>query len=334
MTLILTGPVFQGFKLLPPGLHLFVVSAAPTSTQNLAGGVGVRHGLLRFFSAGETVVRGWDNAHEEFARAAGDDQRAPKRRRTAIGSSDEAGPGTVVVSSASLRSLDQHLAAYPPGLDAQWKALTSFVSRATLARVVGLDAEGNAVTNAVVGSTADEEELKAAGGRQTWGKVREEDTRTELDDGDEDDVETLAFVRVDLKRSWPPGAVGQDLTRWSQDKSWLLSSVVAGQLEGGALACSSPARCPPPPRVLTYYPRPADIQELLAEFQLSFVLFTLLHNFSSLAAYKALFALVARSSTVLLPPSARPSTESPSAKALLTVSFRPLPRPRHLHIIS
>lgn len=272
--------------------------------------MGVRHGLFRFFAAGETVIEGWSNAREEFASHG--DEPASKRRRTvdAAAATDVA----AIVSPEYLKSLDKHLAAYPVGLEKDWKALSSFISPETLARVVGLSAGGNATTTAVSGSTADEEELKAAGGRQTWGKAREQDVETVLDEG-EDDVETLAFVRVDLKRSWPKGAVGEDLTRWSQDKSWLLSSAVAGQLGGGA----SLRGCEALVAELTFWVC-ADVQELLAEFQLSFVLFTLLHNFSSLAVYKALFALVARSSTILLPPSARPSPDSPSSRDLLKVS--------------
>lgn len=58
------------------------------------------------------------------------------------------------------------------------------------------------------------------------------------------------------------------------------------------------------------------MKELLAELQLSFILFTLLHNFSSLAAYKIMFSLLCRSSTLLYPvPARRPSIYSPKLLA-------------------
>lgn len=228
----LSHAVSQGFKLIPPGLHLVVFSGAPSSSDNPAttsGGIGVRHGVFRVFSTGETVVEQWDNAREEFALAS--PERAAKRRRTADGDDEQ---GTVV-SQDYLKGLEKSLAAYPAGLEKTWKPLINFVSKTTLARVIGLDERGNATADAVMGSTADEEELKAAGGRQTWGKMREKsvDVETDLDEG-EQEPELLSFVQFDLKRSWPAGAVGESLTRWSKDKGWLLSQVVNEQLSGGA----------------------------------------------------------------------------------------------------
>ncbi|KAL8293021.1 hypothetical protein RQP46_000715 [Phenoliferia psychrophenolica] len=289
---------FEGFKLIPPGLHFFIVSAAPTTkSQSSPGAFGVRHGLFRFFAShSETVVEGWGNSREEFESQG--DERAAKRRRTlAVADGAEGATAGTVISSEYLKGLDKHLAAYPAGLEKEWRALSSYITPETLARVIGLTPDGNAITSAVTGSTADEEELKAAGGRQTWGKSREANVETVLDEG-EDDVETLAFVRVDLKRSWPKGAVGEDLTRWSKDKSWLMSNIVKVQLGG-------------------------DVMQLLAEFELSFTLFTLLHNFSSLAVYKSLFALFARSSTLLLPPAKRPSPTSESSSSLLKLEILP-----------
>ena len=59
--------------------------------------------------------------------------------------------------------------------------------------------------------------------------------------------------------------------------------------------------------------------------QLSFILYTLLHNFSALSIYKSLFSLLCRSTSILLPPSARPlSTASPYASSILTLESLPL----------
>ena len=56
-----------------------------------------------------------------------------------------------------------------------------------------------------------------------------------------------------------------------------------------------------PPLSLISLTLSPDVKELLAELQLSFTLFTLLHNFSSLTSYKSHFSLLCRSSSLLLP---------------------------------
>lgn len=68
----------------------------------------------------------------------------------------------------------------------------------------------------------------------------------------------------------------------------------------------------------------ADVKQLLAEFQLSFVLFTLLHNFSSLTTYKAIVSLICRSSALARPVSDRPGPSTTASEALLTDSALPL----------
>lgn len=42
----------------------------------------------------------------------------------------------------------------------------------------------------------------------------------------------MRFVHFDLRRSWRDGAVGEELTRWARDKSWLLASVLEGVGQG------------------------------------------------------------------------------------------------------
>ena len=121
----------------------------------------------------------------------------------------------------------------------------------TLARVVGLDEQACATCDALVGSSQDEAGAVHGGpsARRTWGKAREDEpeVREVVDEDGEDgedgaaapaDSGLLEFVRFDDKRSWPEGAVGAELTRWSKDKSWQLSRVVDEQLGGGAFPLS------------------------------------------------------------------------------------------------
>ncbi|GAA5890814.1 hypothetical protein JCM5296_003429 [Sporobolomyces johnsonii] len=325
---------FAGVKLIPPGLHLFVFSAAPRpllpptssssssadpspstasggdSGASTAAALGVRHGILRFYSGRqrETIIEAWDPAREELA--APPSPSPTKRRRTVAPSSssgeEEAGEATVV-SDEYLQTLDPHLAPYPaPASDQvrRWSALSGMITRGTVVRVVGVDGKGCGRVDALMESAQEGEELGRArgeeGGRRFWGKKRDEvveevveveeevegegeGRRKEEDEGEGES--RLEFVRFDARRSWPPGAVGEELSRWSKDKSWLLSEVVRTQLGG-------------------------DPKELLAELQLSFVLCSLLHNFSSLSSYKSLFALLCRSSLLALPSSSRPPLPS------------------------
>lgn len=226
----------QGVKFVPAGLHLFVFSAAPNSTdanpEAISRGVGLRHGLFRFFGEQqEFLVEAWNNVEEELVSDA--DVPKPKRRRALLSTKSES--EQTVISPEYLKGIDSSLAPYPDTLSSQWKPLSNFVSLASLTRVVGIDERGNARVDAVMASVADEEELKSAGGRKTWGKEREADVETNLDEGDMEgfEKELLRFLDVDLKKSWPAGAVGEDLTRWSKDKSWCLSNAVATHYDGG-----------------------------------------------------------------------------------------------------
>lgn len=242
----------QGVKLIPPGLHLFVFSAAPiqgsssVAPESISSGVGVRHGLLKFFAPEQqVVVHEWDNKLEHLV-----DTTIPcKRRRRQVDESNlnssAAEAEAVVVSQDYLKGLDSELAPYSEDNQAAWTTLVSFVTPSTVARVIGFDERNEARVEAVTASVADEHELKSAGGKQTWGKARDEaERRTAVDvqdaeDEDEDEEDEmddlLHFINVDGKRSWPSGAVGEELTRWSKDKSWRLSDTVNTLLAGGEL---------------------------------------------------------------------------------------------------
>ncbi|GAA5969409.1 hypothetical protein JCM11641_008107 [Rhodosporidiobolus odoratus] len=301
---------FSGVKFLPAGLHFFVFSAAPSSTQqdnlpeSLSSGVGVRHGILRFFRKGERVAEEWDNLREELKSSDGPSLSKCRRKVETGGEKQE-----TVISEEYLKTLDKSFAPYPEDLSEQWWKLSGFITETTLARVVGLDGHSCGVVDALTGSSMDEQAAGPDGtaGRRSWGKVREPEDEPQLQeivDGEERDeasdgsAELLEFVKFDEKRSWPEGATGEDLTRWSKDKSWQLSEVVRNQLGD-------------------------EPKELVAELQLSFVLFSLLHNFSSLTVYKSLFSLICRAATLARPPTQRPSaTTLPSP--ILSVASLPL----------
>ncbi|GAA5986071.1 hypothetical protein JCM10908_006395 [Rhodotorula pacifica] len=310
-TLLWRTERFKGVKFIPPGLHLFVFSAAPSSTDEATArsdapsSVGTRHGILRFFHGNECVAEEWDNAREELKSAAGTSTKR-KRRRVVAGANDNSSEETVA-SPEYLKSLDASLAPYPQeDISKHWPALTSFISEKTLARVVGLEASGSAHVDALT-ATADDAAVQAAAAqakKQVWGKPRPEaEAETPVDvageeggDAGDDPGDLLEFVKFDEKRSWPPGAAGEELTRWSKDKSWQLSQLVGAQLDG-------------------------EVKELLGELQLSFVLFSLIHNFAALGVYRSLFALICRASVLALPPSDRPASDQLPSPLLTTPSL-------------
>lgn len=71
-------------------------------------------------------------------------------------------------------------------------------------------------------------------GRPYWGTARPQDDSNSNGNGKEtlDEEEdgrptgSLKFTDFDLKRSWPKGCNGEERTRWSVDKSWLLQDVI------------------------------------------------------------------------------------------------------------
>lgn len=194
---------------------------------------------MRFYHGNECVAEEWDNAREELKSAATSTKR--KRRRVIAGADDQS--VETVASPDYLKGLDASLAPYPQEeISKHWPALTRFVSEKTLARVIGLDASGCAHVDALT-ATADDAAVQAAAAQakqQVWGKPRPEaetepPRREEAGEEVQDDPgDLLEFVKFDEKRSWPNGAAGEALTRWSKDKSWQLSQLVEAQLGGGA----------------------------------------------------------------------------------------------------
>lgn len=147
---------------------------------------------------------------------------------------------TTVVSQDHIKSLDRALAAYPFEKLEEWKSLTSHIDTACLARVIGFDSAGDARLDSLSPSsselkTSQRPDAKPLEPKMTWGKPRpeaEDDMLPEATPAASEEV--LNFAAFDLKRSWPEGAVAEDLTKHSTDKSWLLQHVAKLQLEGGA----------------------------------------------------------------------------------------------------
>ncbi|SCV71477.1 BQ2448_3065 [Microbotryum intermedium] len=333
---------FSGVKFLPPGLHFFVFSSNPsistssndpdsgdaTPSGDPTNGLGLRSGLLRFYlpdRTPETIVKEWDH------RASALKNFHPTKRRN-ISSADATtsptttSPTTTIVSDEYLKSLDRGLAPFEDGLLEQWSVLVDCITEDTLARVIGVDEQGCAIVDATMPSNMDEKELRAAEekvGKRQWGKQRQE-TEEDVVESDasklRDDDERLMFVEFDLKKSWPEGAIGHELSIWSRDKSWAMNEAVQKHLKGGGSR-----------RILDVHPNThsdlteitahptIDFKSLLGELQLSFLLFTQLHNFSSLPIYTSLIQLISQSSSIYSPDHASSSSSLPMLASHLSI---------------
>ena len=117
-----------------------------------------------------------------------------------------------LITDDRLKGLDKELAAYPfEGLGV-WRSLVSRVTEELLEKVM-----------------VDRKEGRLDGMTSIKG-MEEEDVR--LNSRGQLDAEgKLVFPVVDAKRSWRDGAVGEEVTKYSKDKSWLLGDVVKN--EGG-----------------------------------------------------------------------------------------------------
>lgn len=321
---------FQGVKFLPEGLHLFVYSVPP-ATSSITGGNGepgpggngnpfgagiiIRKAILRFTHGREVLLREYSSASEEVEIPA------------AV--QDAAETSASVISPDHLRTLDPKLAPYPLADLESWKALTSAITPQTLATVFGSAADAEAKVDGLTSCMQDELEGDAHGTKhaqatekQQWGKKREatpapapapadvgdaqadatmEGSAAALSEPAEAEAQAqvlevdaaverakdtaMRFITADLKRSWRRGAVGEEVSRNSRDKSWLLGNVIEEQLGG-------------------------EEQELIAQFQLAFLLLTQLHNFSALTIYKLIVSLLCRSVAVLQPATSPSPTSS------------------------
>jgi A1 cistron-splicing factor AAR2 len=117
-----------------------------------------------------------------------------------------------IISDDGLKGLDKELAAYPFEGLGLWRSLVSKVSEDILDKVMGERKEGrlDGMTS-IKGMEEEDVRLNSRGKLDAEGK--------------------LIFPVVDAKRSWRDGAVGQEVTKYSKDKSWLLGDVVKN--EGG-----------------------------------------------------------------------------------------------------
>lgn len=237
-------------------------SAASSSSTPFGEGITIRHGLFRFTNPKEIIVRRYDDSAEavhndgfEQEESEGvSESNSSKRLKTETGSSLARSPSSAslskniegtIISQDYLKTLDPKLAPYPFEKQAEWKRLTSLITSHTLNTVLGTDSNGDSRCDSLMSSLADEFEgtsysLQQQAQKSQWGKERKINEIDEMDKVNTDENERkdwqedvkkgrercMRFANFDLKRSWRSGALGEEITRDSRDKSWVRSALL------------------------------------------------------------------------------------------------------------
>ena len=130
-----------------------------------------------------------------------------------------------IITDDRLKGLDKELAAYPFEGLGLWRSLVTRVTEGMLDKVMAERKEGR-----LDGMTG----IKG---------IEEEDVRLNTRSGKLETEGKLVFPVVDAKRSWRDGAVGEEVTKYSKDKSWLLGDVVKSEGDGRFFSCPDAAIC-------------------------------------------------------------------------------------------
>ncbi|KAI7955959.1 hypothetical protein MJO29_007358 [Puccinia striiformis f. sp. tritici] len=268
----LTGPLFQGVKLIPPGFHIITIS--PNSTKPLhqvrssssilssasdessnGPGIGyqVKKGLIRFFKPQEKVIRHFDSNLEDYSKNSHEE---------------------TITSLDYMKTIDSKLAAYPMKEYDRWKSLTNHITTDQVSRMIGFDDQEDSLLDSLISnhislSSHPPPPLSSSlPNRTQWGKPRDQTESLLTSSPSKERTTTWPFI--DLKRSWLKDAIGPELTKWSRDKSWLFDHLLHHQFKN-------------------------DPEEILGLLQLSFITFIEVQSIQSFEFYQSLMNLIVKS---------------------------------------
>ncbi|KAL7748190.1 hypothetical protein RI367_006374 [Sorochytrium milnesiophthora] len=239
---------FRGIKFIPPGLHFIYWSSPEANSESATPGRNslIRCGCFLQLDERQTIVRQYDQATEDLLPLADADQNERYLK--------------------NIRDFDAGMGLYPQDESQafpKWNALTLYISESLVKRVL----PRNGRMTSMSGSHLSDSELSSAHSKSAAAATDAEVKPTPDDN--------IRFTSFNLRRSWPHGATGETVTRYSQDKSWLLTHVLASNYND-------------------------DYRQLLGELQLAFVLLLFGHNFEGLEQWKLLVTLLCSCEEVLL----------------------------------
>ncbi|OAV91838.1 hypothetical protein PTTG_08131 [Puccinia triticina 1-1 BBBD Race 1] len=285
----LTGPLFQGVKLIPPGFHIITISPAPTKLPHNLGsssssqetfsapGIGyqVKKGLIRFFKRQEKVIRHFDATLEDFK------------------TTHDAAEHTIT-SLDYMKTIDSKLAPYPMKDYDRWRALTNYVTTEQVSKIIGFDNQEDALLDSLISNNVSLSShpppplSNSLPNRTQWGKPRTQKDELQVDTNQHPQSQfkerTTSWPFIDLKRSWPKDALGPELTKWSRDKSWLFNHLMYHQFNN-------------------------DPKEVLGLLQLSFVTFIEIQSIQSFEFYQSLMNLIVKANLSELLELSKPSSD-------------------------
>lgn len=264
------GPKFCGIKMIPSGFHIIHLNPSfrGQSSEVQVGKVS----LVTYFEQRQVVPLYLDQSSEQFNLCS---SRLLEHEIRAL----------ELKVRTHLREIDGGLAPYPfDGVSdhcsgSPWPRMTNFVTRNLLKRVFSTEACWVSPTQSCsyLSDVAD----------------------SRLDDRISSDNRLfIKFTAFDLKRSYPSGSLGALRSKYSMDKSYLLTSLTE-------LAFGN------------------DYKLLLGELQLSFVLFLTAEFYDAFEQWKRLLTLICQSSEALESSLTKSCADSKgnSRRVTLSISF-------------
>ncbi|KAF9173691.1 hypothetical protein BGX20_002428 [Mortierella sp. AD010] len=224
-----TGPRFRGIKIIPPGAHFVYYSlhntrSAKSNTDETAKEAGtvevteggptggdIRIGFWHQFESGEVVVMKW-NAYNEEMELEKDQEQIARYKAESIFKDDG-----FVNSQDDL--LDEELSRASKIIDRQQKEEADKATKekpkqeSQLRRTTGTILEEDETEANTEMEAESEAHMEAQIETSKLRKKTEVNTRNGLVD----------FTIINLRSSFQKGAVGEEVTRYSLDKSWLLN---------------------------------------------------------------------------------------------------------------
>ncbi|KAF9109461.1 a1-alpha2 repression [Mortierella sp. AM989] len=312
-----TGPRFKGIKIIPPGAHfvyysLHNIQSTNSSTGESVKGDGtlevteggatggdVRVGFWHQFESGEVVVMKWNAYNEEMELEKDTEQIA--RYKAGIQEFDP--------------FLGSYPLLPPESTYPAWVKLANHIKKTTIDSIFKadgfvssrddlLDEELARATKIIDRQQKKEGENIAKVKSQGSPPVRTTDTIQEEDEAEADvemDVEpttrveepsenaqtkmstsniedkSVNFTPIDLRSSFRKGAVGEEVTRYSLDKSWLLNHLFTTAFN-------------------------SDTSAFLGEYQVAFVTMLLSYHLGAFRQWKVMTILVCQSTEAITSP--------------------------------
>ncbi|CEP07188.1 hypothetical protein [Parasitella parasitica] len=251
------GPLFKGVKLIPPGLHFIYFS-----TTSNEGTQGIRTGFFHFFESQEVLVREWNPQIEDLRDESDLDPVQVERIRS------------------NIRSFDRNMGPYPldpPIYFQRWKKLTNYITPGLVRRVLPNNGKVSHIPEKL--SDISNQDTNTINDKRLGKAIEKE--------------EGMDFTVFDLRKSFPNGASGDIVTRWSLDKSWLAGQLLENIYHNGdklEILC---------PKCSLTDCLAIDFKVLLGELQLSFVCLLMAQNFSGFNQWKKLVQLLCSCSELM-----------------------------------